>query len=214
MVTAADLRAVRSRQWELGAPEAFEWIVDLAPSLSPAARETGLSVMEVPLMVLGGPFRVPAVPDARVRRLDPDDPALAASRAVAELAFGGADAAGPIERDASAALRPAASLEAVRRRLAAETIVTYVAEDASGVVAVGSHQPLGDVTEVVGVGTLPSHGRRGLATAVTAALVSDARRGGAELVFLSAGSEDVARMYSRLGFARAGTAGLAAPVSS
>ena len=71
-------------------------------------------------------------------------------------------------------------------------------------VAVGSHQPLGAVTEVVGVATLPSHGRRGLATAVTAALVSDARRGGAELVFLSAGNEDVARMYSRLGFARVG----------
>ena len=40
-------------------------------------------------------------------------------------------------------------------------------------------------------------------------------RGGAEVVFLSAGSDDVARLYSRLGFTRVGTAGLAeAAVSS
>ena len=213
-VTAEDVRAVRSRQWELGEPEAFEWIVDLVPSLGPATRETGLSVMEVPLMVLDGPLRASAPPGARVRRLDPDDPELAAARAVADLAFGGGRDAGAVERDAQVASRPPGALDVVRARLAAGLIATYVAEDPSGVVAVGSHQPLGAVTEVVGVATLPSHGRRGLATAVTAALVSDAQRGGAELVFLSAGSEDVARMYSRLGFGRVGTAGLARPVSS
>jgi N-acetylglutamate synthase-like GNAT family acetyltransferase len=213
-VTADDVRAVRSRQWELAAPEAFEWVVDLAPTLGPAARATGMSVLEVPLMALGGTAETrPA--DSRVRRLDPADPELAASRAVAELAFGGKDDAGPAERDAVAAQRLAAELEAVRRRLAAGLTVTYVAEDASGVVAVGTHQPVGDVTEVVGVATLPSHGGRGLGTAITAALVDDARRGGAEVVFLSAGGDDVARLYSRLGFARVGTAGLAAlPVSS
>ncbi len=209
-VTAEDVRAVRSRQWELGEPEAFEWIVDVAPSLGPAARETGLAVTEVPLMVLDGPPRPPAGPDAGVRRLEPDDPGLAASRAVADLAFGGHHDAGALERDARVAGRPPGALDAVRARLAAGLIVTYVAEDASGVVAVGSHQPVGRVTEVVGVATLPTHGRRGLATAVTAALLYDAWRGGAELVFLSAGSEDVARMYSRLGFVRVGTAGLAA----
>jgi len=83
-----------------------------------------------------------------------------------------------------------------------------------GVVAVGSHQPVGGVSEVVGVATLPAARRRGLGAAVTAALVEDARRGGAEIVFLSAGDDDVARLYERLGFERVGTAGLAAPVSS
>ncbi len=86
-VTAEDVRAVRSRQWELGEPEAFEWIVDLAPSLGPATRGTGLSVMEVPLMVLDGPLRASTPPGARVRRLEPDDPELAAARAVADLAL-------------------------------------------------------------------------------------------------------------------------------
>ena len=204
------MRAVRSRQWELGAPEAFEWVVDAAPSLGPAARETGLAVLEVPLMVLGRALAAPAV-DTRVRRLEPDDRQLAPARAVAELAFGGVAAAGPSERDARITRRPPIGLDAVRERMAAGLTVTYVAEDASGVVAVGSYQPVSEVTEIVGIATLPTHRGRGLATAVTAALVADARRGGAELVFLSAGGDDVARLYSRLGFARIGTAGLAEP---
>ena len=41
---------------------------------------------------------------------------------------------------------------------------------------------------------------------VTGALVEDALEHGAETVFLSAGSEDIARVYARLGFQRVGTA--------
>jgi ribosomal protein S18 acetylase RimI-like enzyme len=206
-VTPDDVRAVRRRQWELGAPEAFEWLCELAPTLGPAAREAGLDVTEVPLMVLDRPLDAPPA-DTRVRRLTPDDPELAASRAVADLAFGAARDAGPAERDASVVGWPESRLRAVRERMAAGITVTIVAED-DGVLAVGSHQPLGAVTEVVGIGTLPAVRRRGLGTAVTAALVADARRGGAEVVFLSAGSDDIARMYGRLGFRRVGTAGLA-----
>ena len=103
---------------------------------------------------------------------------------------------------------PESRLRSVRDRMAAGIRVTVVAED-DGVLAVGSHQPVGAVTEVVGFGTLPAARGRGLGTAVTAALVADARRGGAEVVFLSAGSDAIARMYGRLGFRRLGTAGLA-----
>jgi ribosomal protein S18 acetylase RimI-like enzyme len=216
-VTAEDVAAVRERQWALGVPEAFEWIVDLAPTLGPAARATGLEVDELPLMALESPLDAPPV-DALVRRLDADDPALAASRAVADIAFGtpGTDRghAGARERDAALRNFPEARLGTVRGRMAEGLTVTVVAEDEDGVVAVGSHQPVDDVTEVVGVGTLPTARRRGLGAAVTAALVADARRGGAEIVFLSAGSDDVARMYGRLGFERVATAGLAAPAVS
>lgn len=212
-ITADDVRAVRARQWELGAPEAFEWIAELAPTLGPAARAAGLAVREVPLMALAQPLEAPPVAGVRVRALEPDDPALAACQIVAQLAFGGASA-GPAERDAALADWPEHRLATVRERMAAGLTITVVAED-GGVLAVGSHQPVGAVTEVVGVGTLPSARRRGLAAAVTAALVADARRHGAELVFLSAGSDEVARMYARLGFERVGTAGLAdGPVSS
>jgi ribosomal protein S18 acetylase RimI-like enzyme len=208
-----DVAAVRRRQWSLGLPEAFEWIVELAPTLGPAARATGLEVDELPLMVHGRPVE-PGRVDARVRRLEPDDPQLAASRAVADLAFGGRRDAGPRERDDALHNFPEARLAPVRRRMAAGMTVTMVAEDEDGVLAVGSHQPVGDVTEVVGVGTLPAARARGLAAAVTAALVADARRGGADIVFLSAGGDDVARLYGRLGFERVGTAGLAAPAVS
>jgi N-acetylglutamate synthase-like GNAT family acetyltransferase len=217
-ITAADVRAVRSRQWELGVPEAFEWVVDLAPTLGPAARETGLDVEELPLMALEKPLDAPAV-DARLRRLEPDDPALATSRAVADIAFSAPGTArgdrGASDRDAAVGRFPEARLAAVRERMAAGLTVTVVAEDAGGILAVGSHQPVGGVTEVVGVGTLPAARRRGLGAAVTAALVADARHGGAEIVFLSAGSDDIARVYGRLGFERVGTAGIAqARVSS
>jgi hypothetical protein len=43
-------------------------------------------------------------------------------------------------------------------------------------------------------------------------LVADATQRGVSTVFLSAGSDDVARMYSRVGFERVGTACIAAPV--
>jgi GNAT superfamily N-acetyltransferase len=212
-----DITAVRRRQWMLGIPETFEWVVDLAPSLGPAARATGLDVDELPLMALDQPLEAPAV-DARLRRLEPDDPQLAASRAVADIAFGapgtGRGDAGPRERDAALASFPERRLAAVRERMAAGRTVTVVAEDDGGVLAVGSHQPVGGVTEVVGVGTLPSARRRGLGAAVTAALVADARGGGADIVFLSAGSDDVARVYGRLGFERVGTAGIAQPAVS
>jgi GNAT superfamily N-acetyltransferase len=216
-ISPDDVRAVRRRQWTLGVPEAFEWVVDLAPTLGPAARATGLEVDELPLMALATALEAPAV-DARLRRLEPGDGGLAASRAVADIAFGapgtGRGSAGAGERDAALASFPEARLAAVRERMAAGLTVTVVAEDDDGVLAVGSHQPVAGVTEIVGVGTLPSARRRGLGAAVTAALVQDARRGGADVVFLSAGSEDVARVYGRLGFERVGTAGMAQPAVS
>jgi len=71
------------------------------------------------------------------------------------------------------------------------------------------HLPVDGVTEVVGVGTVPAARRRGFGAAVTAALVEDARRRGVETVFLSAGSDEIARLYASLGFERIGTACIA-----
>ena len=62
------------------------------------------------------------------------------------------------------------------------------------------------MTEIVGVATLPVVRRQGLGGAVTGALVEDALAHGVETVFMSAGSEDIARVYGRLGFQRVGTA--------
>ncbi len=113
-------------------------------------------------------------------------------------------------REAAAAIDPAVT-EFVRERLAAGFTVSMVAVRAGLPVAVGSHQPVGDATEVVGVGVLPAFRRRGLGAAVTSALVEEALARGVRTVFLSAGDEAIARVYARLGFERVGTAGAAEP---
>jgi GNAT superfamily N-acetyltransferase len=192
---------------ELAQPEALEWVHELAPALLDAVRATGLPVLEAPLMALEQPREVDT---AGVRILDADDPAVGPARAVADVGFKAAGTApgpeGPAERDA--ALKPTA-LDFLRERLRRRLTVMACAETDEGPVAVGSHQPVGDVTEIVGVATLPAMRRRGLGAAVTGALVADALAHGAEIVFLSAGSEEIARVYGRLGFRRIGTACIA-----
>jgi predicted GNAT family acetyltransferase len=70
-----------------------------------------------------------------------------------------------------------------------------------------------DVVEVFGVATLPSARRRGYASQLTASLAREAVQNGANLVFLSAGDDDTARLYSKVGFRRIGTACIAEPAS-
>jgi predicted GNAT family acetyltransferase len=79
-----------------------------------------------------------------------------------------------------------------------------------GIVAHGALQAALGAAEVVGVATLPSARRRGLGAAVSAALAHRAMELGNEIVFLSAASDDVARVYAGIGFQRIGTACLLA----
>ncbi|MFB9557370.1 GNAT family N-acetyltransferase [Streptomyces roseoviridis] len=197
------VQKVRARQRELGVPEAFEWVAETTPGLRAAVEESGLVVHEHPLMVLDGAAEeLPAPPrDVTVRMVGAGDPALETSVAAPYAAFGAAPAPGAVAQ-------VAARIEAGLTRLAA-------ALDASGTaLAAGQHQPVGPVTEVVGVGTRPESRRRGLGLAVTAALVADARARGAETVFLTATDETVARLYARLGFRTIATALIAEPAES
>jgi ribosomal protein S18 acetylase RimI-like enzyme len=191
------------------------------------------------MVVREGRWRTPEPPQGyRARVLAAADPALAAAQAVVQVAFehGGTAAgeAGEAERDAAAAAQTAEGLARMDDRMRRGLTVRVVAErvpdaaaDAGGataavvapaaaagggtaaVVAAGSHQPVEGVSEIVGVGTLPCARRRGLGALVTAHLVADARERGADLVFLAAGSEEIARVYGRLGFERVGTACIA-----
>ena len=232
---AADITAVRTRQRELGVPEAFEWVHETTPDLLAVARSAGLSVLLAPLMVLD-PAALPAVAeltDVPVRLLDPGSPAfdadLVAQRAVAQVAFtadavvaggpvllGSAPAiaaAGPAERDSVPPPTPD-EVAGERRRHASGRITSAIAGTArDGVLASGVLQRVGDVAEVAGVGTLPSARRRGLGSAVTVALAAHALATGADLVFISAGSDEVASLYARLGFRRVGTACIAEPAA-
>jgi ribosomal protein S18 acetylase RimI-like enzyme len=212
-VGADDVAALRARQRELGVREALEWVHETTPSLAGAASAAGLEVLQVPLLALAGDDWSPPRPPAGVtlRMLGAGDAALPAAQAVVELAFAaagmGAGDAGPEARDF--AQGQLGDLGFLRERLRRGLTAMAVAESDEGPLGAGSHQLARGVSEIMGVGTLPAARRRGVGTAVTGRLVQDARDRGAEIVFLSAADDRVARLYERLGFHRVGTASFA-----
>jgi GNAT superfamily N-acetyltransferase len=224
-VTAADIAALRDRQRELGLPEALEWVHELYPDLIGLAEPAGLAVLRAPLMALD-PAALAAAERARpdsgpaVRLLAPDDDTLAddlaACDAVASVGFSAPGTAGgeagPVSRDAAQVRLSAERLGAETARLAAGASARALAATAEhGLAACGQYQRVGDVVEIVGVATLPVARRRGLASAVTAALARRALDDGASVVFLSAAEQAVAQIYARLGFRQIATACIAEP---
>lgn len=144
-----------------------------------------------------------------------DDPAFTSALTVPHLAFaepgtapGKAGRADLLLRTAEA--DPVMTAFSAERISAGLAVLVAVVENGQALSA-GQHQPVGAVSEIVGVGTLPAERRRGLAAAVTAALIADARERGIETVFLSANDPDTARIYSRLGLRTMGTALIAEP---
>ncbi|WP_431875330.1 GNAT family N-acetyltransferase [Micromonospora marina] len=222
--TLADVTAVRERQRELGLPETFEWVHEHQPDLLAVARSAGLSVLEAPLMLLE-PERLPepgTFSDVPVRVLDPAGPGFAADialrRAVAAVGFANGGTArgdaGPAERDAALAQLDVAALEEEATRVADGRRISVLAETPEeGALASGMAMRVDDVAEIAGVATLPSARQRGLGAAVTATLARELRAAGTDLIFLSAGSEDIARVYLRVGFRRVGTACIAEPTA-
>ncbi|MGW4898025.1 GNAT family N-acetyltransferase [Kitasatospora sp. NPDC004240] len=227
--TAGDVRRVLARQRELGVPEAFEWVAEHDPGLRAAVEAAGLVVHEHPLLVLG-PGDEPVEPagalpsGVAVRVLGAGDPGLASAATVAHLAFAepgtGLGTAGAVELDLAArAALAGGDVERLGQRITAgHTVLAAALRERAGdlpehgtALCAGQHNPVGPVTEVAGVGTLPSARRQGLGLAVTAALVAHARANGVRTVFLSAADEDVARIYRRLGFRPVATALIAGP---
>jgi ribosomal protein S18 acetylase RimI-like enzyme len=213
-ITVADVRRVRARQRELGIPESFEWIEQVAPDVTEAAVRAGLEVTAHPLMVLDTPPRRTQLPTGMaVRTIRWNEPDLARIVAVPDVAFAhpGTDVgqAGPAERDKLATDKDQADISRMRETLAAGHSVLSAAFDDEGPLAAGSCQSAGEVAEITGVGTLPSARRQGLGAAVTAKLATLAMADGIRTVFLSASDGVVARVYAGLGFRRIGTAMIA-----
>ena len=208
-VAPDDVTGVLARLKELGVPESIEWVHENTPSLRPAALAAGLSVEDYPLMVLDGEV-LERGSACDVRRVGPDDPDLGLVQGAVHIGFSQDDTlvglASVEERDAKAD-ELVDGLDHLSSVLAAGRSVLYGAFDPSaGAVGGGSHNPRGQVTEIVGVGVLPAYRRRGIAGHLTAALTADALESGVTTVFMSAGSDAVARVYEGVGFRRVGTA--------
>lgn len=218
-MTALDVQVLEARCREEHVPLSIEWVQETTPSLAAAARAAGLTVAFRPLMALDlgpEPAAGEGMETASVARiLQPGEASAAAARAVADLGFGDPGTAigpaGAREREILAtAMEPGLLLHMHQRAVAGHS-VTAAAMDDTGIVAVGVHQPVGETTEIVGVATLPAARRRGLAAAVTRALLGHARATGVRTAILSADSDDVARIYERVGFRRVGTSCEAGP---
>ncbi|BAJ26279.1 MULTISPECIES: GNAT family N-acetyltransferase [Kitasatospora] len=225
--TAEDVERVRARQRELGAPESFEWVHETTPGLRTAVEAAGLKVHEHPLLVLDldapptttASATTPAAADGdpEVRVLGADDPLLAGAVTLPHLAFAeagtGIGAAGP-EQLVEALKDPGTDAAVSRmagRITAGRTVLTAAVGPDGSPVASGCHQPVGEVSEIVAVATLPALRRRGLARRVTTHLVEHARTSGVRTVFLSASDDAVARIYESVGFRRIATALIAEP---
>jgi predicted N-acetyltransferase YhbS len=212
-VTAADVDAALTRQESAGLPAALAWVPERAPQAAAAARAVGLTVEELPLLVVVDPVEVLLPAGVRLYLVGADDPELPRYERVAATALahagGRADVrTAPMGDSADAAARTAV----LRERIAAGRTVMMVAVENDKAVAVGSHQPVDvdgtEVSEVVGVATRPRLRGRGLGAGVASALVAHARET-ADMVFLAAGDDDVARVYERIGFARLATTAVA-----
>jgi predicted N-acetyltransferase YhbS len=212
-VTEADVRAAVALQQAAGLPAALEWIPERAPEAAAAARAAGLPMEELPLLVAADPVELLLPAGVRLYLVGADDPELARYQRLAAVAFthpGGPADVGEAPLDASA--ETAARTAVLRERIAAGRTVMMVAVEDGEPVAVGSHQPVDvdgtEVSEIVGVATLPRLRGRGLGAALASALVVHARES-TDLIFLAAGDDDVARVYERVGFARLATAAVA-----
>ncbi|MHA3704274.1 GNAT family N-acetyltransferase [Jatrophihabitans sp. YIM 134969] len=214
-ITKADLDRLAARCAEIGMALAVEWVEEVTPSLTGVVAGYGLAIERYPLLVLTADrFRpAPTVPEVELAHARSVEE-IRAARAVAHVGFGhggtGTGDAGAAERDASGSGADPDHLAWFADDAAAERTVTVTASlGDDGVVATGLVKPVDGAAEIMGVATLPAFRRRGLALTVTSALVEAALARGVELLLLSADSDDVARIYQRLGFRRLGHTGQA-----
>jgi ribosomal protein S18 acetylase RimI-like enzyme len=217
--TVEDVRRLLECQRELGVPRAIEWVDEVTPGLDALAAEAGYEVERYPLMALEGEVRGDA---GLTRLIDPaDDELLVEARAAISVAF---DNDGTARGDAGVEARDAArdSPHAVLTDSFREDVrsghfilaAAFAADDPDvGAVGGGSLMPAGPAAEIAGVGVLPAFRRRGLAAQITYVLGREGRGRGVEVIFCSADSDDVARVYAGVGFRRVGTALIASAPS-
>lgn len=214
-VTVADVRAAGELQRAADLPVELEWVPECTPEVAAAARGAGLTVEVLPLLVADEPVELLLPAGVRLYVVGAEDPELPHYLRLSEVAF--AHPGGPADVQAPRPdpdRRDPEVTDALRERIATGRTVMMVAIERGAPVAVGLHQPAdvdgAVVSEIVGLATTPRLRGRGLGAGIASALVAHAKET-ADLVFLAAGDDDVARVYERIGFARIATVGVAGP---
>lgn len=172
----------------------LEYLDETAPGTLTALQARGFRVEgRLQAMIATAAEDVPP-PDGYVIEA-PEGDDIAAMLAVQNVAYGAPAAVEATQVSRSRALRSAGG------------IVLAVRETAGGTVVGGgvATPPGGDgYSEVAGIAVAAAHRRRGLATALTAALTTRALDAGIRAAFLTPADDDVARLYARAGYERKG----------
>jgi ribosomal protein S18 acetylase RimI-like enzyme len=166
----------------------LEYVPAAAPGVEAALLAAGFTVeMRPPLMTRRAttPAQQPEPKGFDLRFVETAENLADAARVGAE-AFGGGDA------DAQWLMKVVAR--------GGRVLVAYDRETGEAAGAGAFIPPIGDVTEVVGIGVRPAFRRRGLAQAITSMLAEAAFAGGCSLTFLSAAGEAQASIYGRARF--------------
>jgi ribosomal protein S18 acetylase RimI-like enzyme len=169
----------------------FEYVAGFAPALAASLEAAGFEVeLNAPLMTspAGELVDPPAVPGL-VLVPAADDPRAAIT--VGNRAFGSPDAPEATEAEVDGWLG---------RRSAALGVSLLGLLDGEPVAIASATPPLDGLSEVTGIGVLEHARTRGIGAAMTAAAARGAAALGAELLFLSPGSDGAQSVYTRIGF--------------
>ena len=173
----------------------FEYVEGFAPDLGAALEQAGFELeLRAPLMTCPA-AGITAPPAPAGLEIVPAAQDVRAYLTVGRRAFGSGD-------------EPDASDEQVddwrARRTGAGTALLGLL-DGEPVAVSAATPPQDGLAEVAGIGVLAHARNRGIGAAMTAAASQDAAATGAELVFLSPGTEGARSVYERVGFRPAET---------
>ena len=187
--TAAEVRALIEAYAARGLRPRLEYLPSCAPRVEAALAAAGFVAEGRPALMIAGPEREVVPPDG-IELLHPAaNEELRGLRLVQHEAYDDPD---PVDDGSVDRLR--ANLEH-----GAGAILARQVADQEPVGAGEFTQPIDGVTEITSIAVRGPWRRRGIAAAVTARLLDDARRAGVETPFLMA-NEAEARVYARVGF--------------
>ncbi len=173
----------------------FEYVEGFAPALAASLEQAGFELeLRAPLMTCPAAAlsQPPAVPGLEIVPATRD---IRSYLTVGQRAFGSGD-----EPDASDD-----EVDAWRARRTGEGVWLLGLLDGEPVAVAAATPPLDGLSEIAGIGVLGGARSRGIGAAMTAAATREAVAGGAELAFLSPGSDGARSVYERVGFRPAET---------